>query len=59
MMKLISRFRKATSGAVTVDFVILTAAVVGLAVSFFLAMDTQTKLLAENTATKITESAAD
>ncbi|MCT4555327.1 MAG: hypothetical protein N4A53_11610 [Pelagimonas sp.] len=35
MMKFIQNFRKEESGAVTVDWVVLTAAVVGLAIAAY------------------------
>lgn len=54
-----SRFQKDTKGTVTVDFVIITAAVVGLAVSFFVAIEESAHLLSVNTATEIVGSAAD
>lgn len=56
MLHFMKRFKEDDCGAVTVDFVILTAAVVGLATSFFLAIDTQARLVAEQTASEITES---
>lgn len=40
MMKLINKFRKDENGAVTVDWVVLTAAVVGLAVAAYTSIET-------------------
>ena len=40
MMKFIKNFRKDEAGAVTVDWVVLTAAVVGLAVAAYYSIET-------------------
>ncbi len=40
MIKFIKNFRKDDSGAVTVDWVVLTAAVVGLAVAAYSSIET-------------------
>ena len=40
MIKLFKNFRKDENGAVTVDWVVLTAAVVGLAVAAYSAIET-------------------
>ncbi|WP_299153162.1 hypothetical protein [uncultured Tateyamaria sp.] len=40
MMKFIKNFRKDENGAVTVDWVVLTAAVVGLAVAAYSSIET-------------------
>ena len=40
MMNFIKRFRKDEDGAVTVDWVVLTAAVVGLAVAAYTSIET-------------------
>lgn len=40
MMRLINTFRKDDSGAVTVDWVVLTAAVVGLTVAAYSSIET-------------------
>lgn len=40
MIKFIKNFRKDENGAVTVDWVVLTAAVVGLAVAAYSAIET-------------------
>ncbi|SFL13839.1 hypothetical protein [Shimia haliotis] len=50
MIKFIKNFRKDETGAVTVDWVVLTAAVVGLAVAAYSAIETQTANLAGATA---------
>ena len=42
MIKFIKKFRKDEEGAVTVDWVVLTAAVVGLGVAAFTAVETST-----------------
>ncbi|THD72945.1 hypothetical protein E7681_13570 [Thalassobius vesicularis] len=42
MIKFIKNFRKDENGAVTVDWVVLTAAVVGLGVAAFTAVETST-----------------
>jgi hypothetical protein len=47
-------FLKAESGAVTVDWVILTAAVVGMGLSVFAPLFTSTSGVANNIATSIT-----
>ncbi|MCH2250955.1 hypothetical protein [Cognatishimia sp.] len=46
MIKFIKNFRKDENGAVTVDWVVLTAAVVGLAVAAYSTIETQTQNLA-------------
>jgi len=53
MIKFIKNFRKDENGAVTVDWVVLTAAVVGLAVAAYTAIETNTKSLASAAATEI------
>ena len=53
MTKFIKNFRKDENGAVTVDWVVLTAAVVGLAVAAYTAIETNTKTLANAAATEI------
>ena len=44
MLKLVKRFLRDESGAVTVDWVVLTAAVVGLATAAYIGIETQTNL---------------
>jgi len=46
MMKFIKNFRKDEDGAVTVDWVVLTAAVVGLGVAAYAAIEGETTQLA-------------
>ena len=46
MIKFIKNFRKDENGAVTVDWVVLTAAVVGLAVAAYSTIEQQTQNLA-------------
>ncbi|MGJ8544587.1 MAG: hypothetical protein ACSHWZ_04020 [Sulfitobacter sp.] len=50
MMNFIKNFRKDENGAVTVDWVVLTAAVVGLAVAAYTAIETEAGALANRTA---------
>ena len=54
MIKFIKNFRKDEAGAVTVDWVVLTAAVVGLAVAAYTAIETNTNTLAGTVASQIT-----
>ncbi|MBR9843051.1 MAG: hypothetical protein GYB25_07820 [Rhodobacteraceae bacterium] len=53
MIKFIKNFRKDENGAVTVDWVVLTAAVVGLAVAAYTAIEKNTKDLANAAASEI------
>ncbi|MCM2560619.1 hypothetical protein M8756_03890 [Lutimaribacter sp. EGI FJ00015] len=53
MMNFIKNFRNDEDGAVTVDWVVLTAAVVGLAIAAYGAIETQTQALADAAATNI------
>ncbi len=55
MMNFLKSFRNEESGAVTVDWVVLTAAVVGLAIAAYGAISTQTELLA----TSVSDAIAD
>ncbi len=50
MIKFIKNFRKDEAGAVTVDWVVLTAAVVGLAVAAFTAIESTTSTLTSEAA---------
>ncbi|MCT4609572.1 MAG: hypothetical protein N4A70_10235 [Pelagimonas sp.] len=45
MMKFVKNFRKDEAGAVTVDWVVLTAAVVGLAIAAYSAIQTESLAL--------------
>ncbi|UOA31122.1 hypothetical protein DSM110093_00882 [Sulfitobacter sp. DSM 110093] len=54
MMNFIKNFRKDEDGAVTVDWVVLTAAIVGLAIVAFNAIGDSTGTMAGNIATDIT-----
>ncbi|OIQ36758.1 MAG: hypothetical protein BM558_13500 [Roseobacter sp. MedPE-SW] len=56
MIKFIKNFRKDDSGAVTVDWVVLTAAVAALAGAAYTAIDTATDTVSTNTASYITSS---
>lgn len=49
IIQYISRFRQSERGAVTVDWVVLVAGVVGLAVAAFAVVETQTTDLADST----------
>jgi len=51
MMNFIKNFRKDEDGAVTVDWVVLTAAVVGLAVAAYSSIETGADNLTSNTST--------
>ena len=51
MMNFIKNFRADEDGAVTVDWVVLTAAVVGLAVAAYSSISTGATTLTGNTAT--------
>lgn len=51
MMKFLKNFRKSEAGAVTVDYVVLTAAVVGLSVAAATTLTTGTTGLTTNTST--------
>ncbi len=53
MLKLAKRFLRDESGAVTVDWVVLTAAVVGLATIAYIGIEDQTELLAADAAANI------
>ncbi|MDA7428446.1 hypothetical protein PGB28_08245 [Primorskyibacter aestuariivivens] len=53
MIKFINKFRKDEDGAVTVDWVVLTAAIVGLAIAAYQSIETQTQGLWEATSTAI------
>lgn len=48
MLKFIKNFRKDEDGAVTVDWVVLTAAVVGLGVAAYSSIETGTTALTAN-----------
>jgi len=47
MMKLFKNFRNDESGAVTVDWVVLTAAIVGLGIAVLTSVSTGTNTLAD------------
>ncbi|WP_428928175.1 hypothetical protein [Marinibacterium sp. SX1] len=53
MIKFIKSFRKDENGAVTVDWVVLTAAVVALAGAAYTSIDSGASTLSENTETFI------
>ena len=55
MMKFIKNFRKDEDGAVTVDWVVLTAAVVGLAVAAYSSIQDGATTLTANTETFLGE----
>ncbi|MGY3437703.1 MULTISPECIES: Flp family type IVb pilin [unclassified Marinovum] len=50
MLKFINKFRQDENGAVTVDWVVLTAAIVGLAIAAYGAIETNTSTLFNATA---------
>ncbi|MGY3437702.1 MULTISPECIES: Flp family type IVb pilin [unclassified Marinovum] len=50
MIKFIKNFRQDENGAVTVDWVVLTAAIVGLAIAAYGAIETNTSTLFNATA---------
>lgn len=53
MIKFIKNFRKDEDGAVTVDWVVLTAAVVGLGVAAYSAIESETVALSSDIAATI------
>lgn len=53
MFSLIRWFQKDNCGAVTVDIVVLTAAIIGLAIAILIAVETSTTGLAEHTAAEL------
>jgi Flp pilus assembly pilin Flp len=55
VIKFIKNFRKDEDGAVTVDWVVLTAAVVGLAVAAYTSIETGASGLTSNTADYMTD----
>lgn len=57
MIKFFKNFTKDEDGAVTVDWVVLTAAVVGLAVAAYTSIETGATGLTDDTATYIGEQA--
>ena len=57
MVKFFKNFSKDESGAVTVDWVVLTAAVVGLAVAAYSSIESGATLLTSDTSTFITNQA--
>ena len=50
MTKFLNTFRKDENGAVTVDWVVLCAAIVGLAIAAYTSIETQTESLWEQAA---------
>jgi Flp pilus assembly pilin Flp len=55
MQAIIRKFLRTESGAVTVEWVVLTAAVVGLATTAYVNINWQTAVLSIKTAVQITE----
>jgi Flp pilus assembly pilin Flp len=53
MIKFLKNFRKDENGAVTVDWVVLTAAGVGLAIAAYSTIETQSKFLIGKAATAV------
>ena len=58
MIKFIKNFRKDEDGAVTVDWVVLTAAVVGLAAVAYNAIGTGTRDISDNVGANLTTASA-
>ncbi|WP_170426694.1 Flp family type IVb pilin [Ruegeria arenilitoris] len=59
MIKFIKNFRKDEDGAVTVDWVVLTAAVVGLAAVAYSAIGDGTKAISDKVGVALDNTAAD
>jgi len=59
MINFIKNFRKDEDGAVTVDWVVLTAAVVGLAIAAYGAIQGSTETVLTDTGTAVTTNATD
>ncbi|MCR9145578.1 MAG: hypothetical protein NXH74_00085 [Rhodobacteraceae bacterium] len=55
MRYLLSRFLRAETGAITVDWIVMTAAVVGLAATGGTSILSATKTLSENIDTEVSE----
>jgi Flp pilus assembly pilin Flp len=55
MLNFIKNFRKDDNGAVTVDWVVLTAAVVGLAVAAYSTIETNTQTLIDAAAGRVAD----
>ncbi|OWV48336.1 hypothetical protein SAMN05216376_105295 [Mameliella alba] len=53
MINFIKNFHKDENGAVTVDWVVLTAAVVGLAVAAYTTIETNSQTLIDNAAARV------
>ena len=53
MLNFIKNFRNDEDGAVTVDWVVLTAAIVGLGIAVLTSIGGSTDALADNTSTRI------
>ena len=53
MINFIKTFRQDEDGAVTVDWVVLTAAVVGLAVAAYTTIETNSQALIDNAAARV------
>lgn len=58
MIKFFKNFRKDEDGAVTVDWVVLTAAVVGLAAVAYTQVGNGTKAIADNVGTTLNSAAS-
>jgi Flp pilus assembly pilin Flp len=55
MMNLIKNFRNDEDGAVTVDWVVLTAAIVGLGIAILTTVQTGTQTLADNISSELAD----
>ena len=53
MTNFFNKFRRDEDGAVTVDWVVLTAAIVGLGLAVLLSVGTQTEALAQKISSKL------
>lgn len=59
LMNILNKFRDDESGAVTVDWVVLTAAIVGLAIAVLASVREGVNTLAENIGTEVGEITVD
>lgn len=53
MIKFLKNFRKDEDGAVTVDWVVLTAGIIGLGIAVFSVLETQTREIAGEAAANL------
>ena len=57
LFKLVKNFRKDEDGAVTVDWVVLTAAIVGLGIAVLVAIDANIQTVTQSIETDLNEAA--